>query len=65
MSYSYLSEAILAINPMDPITREHAPKVLQELYINCQMFLKNNVKSAQGSNVRMLMKAIQAYKDVI
>lgn len=48
---------------MDPITREHAPKVLQELFLNCQLFLRNNPKSPQGSNVRMLMKAVQAYKD--
>uniref|UniRef100_A0A1I8PAA0 Uncharacterized protein n=1 Tax=Stomoxys calcitrans TaxID=35570 RepID=A0A1I8PAA0_STOCA len=60
---NYLAEALLAINPHDPITREHAPKVLQELFRNCQMFLINHPKSSQCSNVRMLMKAVQAYKD--
>ncbi|XP_073824958.1 enhancer of mRNA-decapping protein 4 homolog Ge-1 [Musca autumnalis] len=60
---NYLAEALLAINPHDPITREHAPKVLQELFRNCQMFLINYPKSPQCSNVRMLMKAVQAFKD--
>ncbi|XP_065357524.1 enhancer of mRNA-decapping protein 4 homolog [Calliphora vicina] len=63
LKQNYLAEALLAINPMDPITREHAPKVLQELFRNCQMFLINYPKSSQCSNVRMLMKAVQAYKD--
>ncbi|XP_017495092.1 PREDICTED: enhancer of mRNA-decapping protein 4 homolog, partial [Rhagoletis zephyria] len=60
---NYLADALLAINPTDPITREHAPKVLQELFRNCQMFLVNHSKSPQCSNVRMLMKAVQAYMD--
>lgn len=63
LSFSYLAEALLAINAHDPITREHAPKVLQELSRNCQMFLINYPKSSQCSNVRMLMKAVQAYKN--
>ncbi|KAM7354487.1 enhancer of mRNA-decapping protein 4 homolog Ge-1 isoform 1-T2 [Cochliomyia hominivorax] len=63
LKQNYLAEALLAINPMDPITKEHAPKVLQELFRNCQMFLMNYPKSSQCSNVRMLMKAVQAYKD--
>ncbi|XP_054741449.1 enhancer of mRNA-decapping protein 4 homolog isoform X1 [Anastrepha obliqua] len=60
---NYLADALLAINPMDPITREHAPKVLQELFRNCKMFLVSHSKSPQCSNVRMLMKAVQAYMD--
>lgn len=48
---------------MDSITREHAPKVLQELFRNCQIFLVNNPKNQQCSNVRMLMKAVQTYMD--
>ncbi|XP_067625151.1 enhancer of mRNA-decapping protein 4 homolog isoform X2 [Eurosta solidaginis] len=63
MKQNYLADAILAINPMDPITREHAPKVLQELFRNCQQFLNNYSKSPQCSNVRMLMKAVVSYKD--
>ncbi|KAH8412358.1 hypothetical protein KR009_001463 [Drosophila setifemur] len=59
----YLNEALLAINMADPITREHAPKVLSELYRNCQLFIKNCPKSSQCSNVRLLMKAIMAYRD--
>ncbi|XP_055837361.1 enhancer of mRNA-decapping protein 4 homolog isoform X3 [Episyrphus balteatus] len=56
---NYLADAILSINPNDPITREHAPKVMQELYRNCQAFLLTQTKNPQCSNVRMLMKAIQ------
>lgn len=56
---NYLADAILSINPADPITREHAPKVMQELYRNCQAFLLTQTKNPQCSNVRMLMKAIQ------
>ncbi|XP_017153982.1 enhancer of mRNA-decapping protein 4 homolog [Drosophila miranda] len=59
----YLNEALLAINMVDPITREHAPKVLSELYRNCQLFIKNCPKSTQCSNVRLLMKAIMSYRD--
>ncbi|XP_022214740.2 enhancer of mRNA-decapping protein 4 homolog [Drosophila obscura] len=59
----YLNEALLAINMVDPITREHAPKVLSELYRNCQLFIKNCPKSTQCSNVRLLMKAIMTYRD--
>ncbi|XP_033172686.1 enhancer of mRNA-decapping protein 4 homolog [Drosophila mauritiana] len=59
----YLNEALLAINMADPITREHAPKVLTELYRNCQQFIKNSPKNSQFSNVRLLMKAIITYRD--
>ncbi|XP_011207930.2 enhancer of mRNA-decapping protein 4 homolog isoform X1 [Bactrocera dorsalis] len=63
LKQNYLADALLAINPMDSITREHAPKVLQELFRNCQIFLVNNPKNQQCSNVRMLMKAVQTYMD--
>ncbi|EDW03803.1 GH11439 [Drosophila grimshawi] len=61
---SYLNEALLAINMSDPITREHAPKVLSELYRNCQLFIKNCPKSPQCSNVRLLIAMCSAtYRD--
>ncbi|XP_068150298.1 enhancer of mRNA-decapping protein 4 homolog [Drosophila tropicalis] len=63
LKQSYLNEAILAINMSDPITREHAPKVLSELYRSCQHFIKNSPKNTQCSNVRLLMKAITTYRD--
>ncbi|XP_054082484.1 enhancer of mRNA-decapping protein 4 homolog isoform X3 [Zeugodacus cucurbitae] len=63
LKQNYLADALLAINPMDSITREHAPKVLQELFRNCQIFLVNSPKNQQCSNVRMLMKAVQTYMD--
>lgn len=63
-SCSYLNEALLAINMSDPITREHAPKVLSELYRNCQLFIKNCPKSPQCSNVRLLIAMCSAtYRD--
>lgn len=61
--FSYLAEALLALNVQDSIIREHAPKVLQELIRNCQIFLVNYPKSLQYSNVRMLMRAVESYKD--
>ncbi|XP_030384242.1 enhancer of mRNA-decapping protein 4 homolog isoform X2 [Scaptodrosophila lebanonensis] len=63
LKQSYLSDALLAINMSDLITREHAPKVLSELYRNCQLFIKNCPKSTQCSNVRLLMKTIMTYRD--
>ncbi|KAH8335925.1 hypothetical protein KR074_007164 [Drosophila pseudoananassae] len=63
LKQKYLNEALLAINMADPITREHAPKVLSELYRNCQMFIKNCPKNSQFSNVRLLMKAIMGYRE--
>ncbi|XP_012157924.1 enhancer of mRNA-decapping protein 4 homolog [Ceratitis capitata] len=63
LKQNYLADALLAINPMDSITREHAPKVLQELFRNCQIFLVNHSKNPQCTNVRMLMKAVQTYMD--
>ncbi|XP_064548602.1 enhancer of mRNA-decapping protein 4 homolog isoform X1 [Drosophila montana] len=64
LKQSYLNEALLAINMSDPITREHAPKVLSELYRNCQLFIKNCPKSPQCSNVRLLIAMCSAtYRD--
>ncbi|KAM8716040.1 hypothetical protein ACLKA7_002996 [Drosophila subpalustris] len=64
LKQSYLNEALLAINMSDPITREHAPKVLSELYRNCRLFIKNCPKSPQCSNVRLLIAMCSAtYRD--
>ncbi|KAH8263089.1 hypothetical protein KR044_004321 [Drosophila immigrans] len=64
LKQSYLNEALLAINMSDPITREHAPKVLSELHRNCRMFIKNCPKSPQCSNVRLLIAMCSAtYRD--
>ncbi|XP_051858129.1 enhancer of mRNA-decapping protein 4 homolog isoform X1 [Drosophila albomicans] len=60
LKQSYLNEALLAINMSDPITREHAPKVLSELHRNCRMFIKNCPKSPQCSNVRLLIAMCSA-----
>ncbi|XP_017854699.1 enhancer of mRNA-decapping protein 4 homolog isoform X2 [Drosophila busckii] len=55
LKQSYLNEAMLAINVSDPITREHAPKVLAELHRSCLQFIKNYPKSPQCSNVRLMI----------
>uniref|UniRef100_T1GP41 Enhancer of mRNA-decapping protein 4 C-terminal domain-containing protein n=1 Tax=Megaselia scalaris TaxID=36166 RepID=T1GP41_MEGSC len=55
----YLSDSILNLDLTDSITREHAPKVLTELYKNCQSYLKLLPKSTLFNNVRMIMMAIQ------
>lgn len=55
----YLSDGIFNLNHNDPITKEHAPKVMRELYRKCQCFLSANPKSALCSNVRMIMMAVQ------
>ncbi|XP_037957613.1 enhancer of mRNA-decapping protein 4 homolog isoform X2 [Teleopsis dalmanni] len=59
----YLAEAILSIDFRDAITREHAPKVLQELLRNIQMFIVNYPKSPLVSNVRLLLTTVQACKE--
>ncbi|XP_055378582.1 enhancer of mRNA-decapping protein 4 homolog [Condylostylus longicornis] len=58
LKQKYLAEAILNLNLSDPITKEHAPKVMKELYRNCQNYLSTNSKSPLCSNVRMIMMAV-------
>lgn len=59
MKQKYLSDAIINLNMRDPITREHAPKVLIELANNCQTFVGQNPHSSLCSGVRMLIMAVQ------
>ncbi|XP_037912102.1 enhancer of mRNA-decapping protein 4 homolog isoform X3 [Hermetia illucens] len=54
----YLSDAICNLTHNDPITKEHAPRVLRELYKNCQNFLANYPKSTLSTGVKMAMMAI-------
>lgn len=56
----YLSDAIVSLNFSDPITKEHAPKVLRELTQNCQSYLSANPSSPLGTSIKMLMIAIPA-----
>lgn len=55
----YLSEAILNLNFRDPITSEHAPKIMKEIYQKCQDYLVNHPTSSLCSGVKMLLMAVQ------
>lgn len=59
VSFRYLSDSIVSLNFRDPITKEHAPKVMKELNQNCQNFLTANPTNALITNIKMLMIAIQ------
>lgn len=59
LKQKYLSDAIIHLNMRDPITKEHAPKVLIELSKNCQAFVSQNPQNSLCSGVRMLIMAVQ------
>lgn len=61
LKQKYLSDAIINLNMRDPITKEHAPKVLRELLLNCQNFLATNAQSPLSTGVRMLIMAVQGF----
>lgn len=61
LKQKYLSDAIINLNMRDPITKEHAPKVLKELLLNCQNFVSANAHSPLSSSVRMLIMAVQGF----
>lgn len=59
LKQKYLSDAIINLKMRDAITKEHAPKVLKELLLNCQNYVSQNQQSPLSSGVRMLMMAVQ------
>lgn len=59
LKQKYLADAILNLNLRDATTKEHAPKILRELYQHCQNFTETNQTHPMCSGVRMLMMAIQ------
>lgn len=61
LKQKYLSDAIINLNMRDPITKEHAPKVLKELLLNCQNYLSANPTSPLSTGVRMLIMAVQGF----
>lgn len=61
LKQKYLSDAIINMNMRDPITKEHAPKVLKELLGNCQNYVQNNPHNSLSSGVRMLIMAVQGF----
>lgn len=61
LKQKYLSDAIINLNLRDPITKEHAPKVLKELLLNCQNYVSANPHGSLSSGVRMLIMAVQGF----
>lgn len=55
----YLTDSIINLNMRDPITKEHAPKVLKELSTNCQNYVQSNPHASLSSSVRMLILGVQ------
>lgn len=60
LKHRYLTESIINLRWNDPITKEHAPKVMRELTQNCQNFLAANPTSSLATGLRMLLMGIQA-----
>lgn len=56
----YLTDSIINLNMRDPITKEHAPKVLKELSTNCQNYVQANPHASLSSSVRMLIMVVQS-----
>ncbi|EAT38138.1 AAEL009934-PA [Aedes aegypti] len=59
LKHRYLSDSIVSLNFSDPITKEHAPKVMRELTQNCQTYLSSNPGHPLATSIKMLMIAIQ------
>ncbi|XP_058447810.1 enhancer of mRNA-decapping protein 4 homolog isoform X2 [Malaya genurostris] len=59
LKHRYLSDSIVSLNFMDPITKEHAPKVMRELNQNCQTYLTANPGNPLATSMKMLLIAIQ------
>lgn len=55
----YIAEAILNLNKRDATTKEHAPKVLRELFVHCHAYTEKNPTSLHNSGLRVLMMAVQ------
>lgn len=60
----YMAEAILNLNMQDATTKEHAPKVLRELFHHCQAYIVANPSSQHIRGIRMLMMALQGLLSV-
>lgn len=58
-SFSYLNDAVLALNMSDPLTKEHAPKILSELLNTFKAYMDANAGSPYSTNMRMMMYAAQ------
>ncbi|XP_050076513.1 enhancer of mRNA-decapping protein 4 homolog [Anopheles maculipalpis] len=59
LKHKYLSDAIVSLDPMDPVTKEHSPKVMLELIKNCQKFMSDNPSNPLCTSLKMLVIAAQ------
>lgn len=50
----------MALNMSDPITKEHAPKILRELLNTFQSYLAAHPGSPYSTNMKMMMFAAQS-----
>lgn len=57
--FRYVHEAILSLNMQDSVTREHAPKIMRDLYQHFQAFIMANPQNPLNSSIRMIMLAAQ------
>ena len=62
--FSYLNEALINLNMSDPITREHAPKILRELYNTFQTFIATHPANQLNSSMKMIMLAAQSISNM-
>lgn len=59
LKQKYLAAAIFNLNERDSITKEHSPKVMKELQINCQNFIQTNPNSPLNTEVGVLIMAAE------
>ncbi|XP_035905258.1 enhancer of mRNA-decapping protein 4 homolog isoform X3 [Anopheles stephensi] len=59
LKHKYLSDAIVSLDPQDPVTKEHSPKVMLELINNCQKFMTDNPSNPLCTSLKMLVIAAQ------
>lgn len=59
LKQKYLAGAIYNLNERDSITKEHSPKVMKELQINCQNYLQAHPNSPLVGEIGILMMAAE------
>lgn len=59
LKQKYLSAAIFNLNERDSITKEHSPKVMKELQVNCQNYIQANPNSPLSTEVGVLVMAAE------
>lgn len=59
LKQKYLANAIYNLNDRDSITKEHSPKVMRELLINCEAYISAHPNTVLGSELGILMMAAE------